>query len=128
MDSRKMRLLLVEDSPIQAKIANRLLTEIGFDVEHTTTGEEAVVMSRDNQYDLGIFDIGLDGMLSGDQAVEEIRQLGEENGGYPIFAVTAHVSEEAIQHYKSIGINEVFEKPIKKQRIIEAFEKIRVFK
>ena len=122
--SNKKRALLAEDSNIQANAAKRVLIAMGFDVDHVTTGEEAVEMFRKNYYDLGIFDIGLDGAMNGDEAVEQIRQL-DSGKNLPIFAVTAHVSDEAVAHYKNVGINKIFEKPIKKEKIAAAYEEFK---
>lgn len=123
MTNKGKMALLVEDNPIQAKMAIRILESMGFEVEHTTTGEAAVELFKTNHYHFGMFDIGLDGALRGDQAVAQIRK--EETGDRClIFAVTAHVSDEAIAQYKAAGIDQVFEKPIKKEVIVEAFNQL----
>ena len=119
MSEEKGTALLVEDNLIQAKAAKRILQSMGYAVEHTTTGEEAIEMFKQSNYNFAIFDIGLDGDLSGDEAVTQIRKL-EVNKRCPIFAVTAHVSSEAIDRYIAAGIDKVFEKPIIKDKIIEA--------
>jgi len=124
MNEVKKKAFLAEDSPIQAKAAKRILNSMGYEVDHTTTGEDAVEMFRHNHYDFAIFDIGLDGALSGDQAVEKIRQL-DLGRNCPIFAVTAHVSEDSLERYKQAGINKVFEKPIRKDEIMAAYAEFK---
>lgn len=123
-----MNALLVEDNPMQAKIACAILSSMGFEVAHTATGEEAISLFTANTYQLVIMDIGLDGALSGDAATAEIRKIEAANhrGHCPIFAVTAHVSDDAIAQYHQAGLDEVFQKPMRKELLQEAFDHFKV--
>ena len=44
---------------------------------------------------------------------------------YPVFAVTAHDSDEAVAAYKKAGIDLVFEKPIDKDSVEGAYNEFK---
>ena len=123
MEQNKPLALLVEDNPMQARVAKGILESMGFEVHHTTTGEEAVEWFNKKHYSLVLMDIGLDGEISGDEATKVIRENEESGKHCPIFAVTAHVTAELEKQYAEAGIDIVFEKPIQRDAVVEAFEK-----
>ena len=124
-EEKKPVVLIVEDLTPAAMAAKIILKQMGFDSEHAKTGEEAISMSEKNDYYCVLLDIGLGDGISGDEAAVQIRE-NEKNTGKNrlwIFALTAHVEEDAKKRYFESGIDEVFEKPLRKTLLQNAIDK-----
>jgi len=69
-------ILLVEDEFLVARLLQRNLGLLGYDiVELVSTGEEAVVRAKQSKPDFVVMDIRLVGNLDGIQAAKEIRKV-----------------------------------------------------
>lgn len=89
-----IKVLLVEDDQLAQIITQYTLNQVeecNFDV--TGYGEKAVDMCKENNYDLILMDIGLDGDMNGYVASEKIKAEGK-NVHTPIVIITANESEE----------------------------------
>ena len=86
------RVLLVEDSKVQALIAQRLLQSAGFDVEHAATAEEALKICYQSPPDLVIQDQHLAEM----SGLEVCRRIKNEISlaGIPVLVLTAGNNEK----------------------------------
>ena len=117
-------ILLVEDNKIAQKITRSLLTSLGCSVETADTGEQALSMLDQKQYDLVYMDIGLPG-IDGCEVTRQWRtKESPSSTSLPIIALTAHarVSESSV--CLEAGINGVLAKPLSLQQaaqIIECF-------
>ncbi|AWL12974.1 Histidine kinase [Saliniradius amylolyticus] len=111
-----LKILLVEDIELNVMVAKALLEKLGQHVEVAMTGNQALDMAREHQYDLILLDIQLPDMTGFDVA----NQMLEEDLvlGTPIVALTANVIKTR-QEYLNQGMDDVIAKPIKKSRVIE---------
>ena len=66
--------LIVNDSPVIRKVANRILTDLGFVVVEADDGLNAIERCVDNMPDVMLIDWDLPSM-SGVELIEEIRKL-----------------------------------------------------
>ncbi|MGE5523026.1 MAG: response regulator [Rhodospirillaceae bacterium] len=91
--SRKLRVLLVEDSPDDAELVLCELAAAGFDVEskRTETAEETLAALRDNEWDIVLSDYNLP-VFSGPEALETLQQTGKD---IPFIIVSGCVGDEA---------------------------------
>lgn len=106
------RVLLVEDHVIAAKVAMSLLETLNCAVDHAASGEEAIRMVKEAQYELIYMDIGLPDK-SGLEVTQEIRKMPNEKiSQIPIVALTAHISEKDRQACLHIGMQEIITKPL----------------
>jgi len=80
-----MRLLVVEDAAKVARLLERGLTEEGFAVDVVPTGEEAVWMATNNEYDAIVLDVRL-GDVDGISVCRRLRAAGRWS---PILMLTA---------------------------------------
>lgn len=106
----RVRLLLVEDEPVNREIAGDLLADVGLVADQVEDGEQAVAMARERIYDLILMDVQMP-HLSGIEAARAIRALP----GYaatPILAMTASAFVEDRQACLDAGMNEHIAKPI----------------
>lgn len=116
-----LRILLVEDIELNVMVAKALLEKLGQIVEVAMTGNAALEMARNNQYDLILLDIQLPDMNGFDVAnVLHEEGLVEQT---PIVALTANVIKKR-QEYLNNGMDDVIAKPIKKSRVIEVFNQL----
>jgi CheY-like chemotaxis protein len=114
----EMKILLVEDNPINQKIASIMLEELGCKVDVVSNGREVLdKKERLLDYDLIFMDVGLPDM-SGFDIASEIRRQPELNN-LPIIAMTAHILERDRKQAVLAGMDGMVAKPISYDRIRE---------
>ena len=74
MADAQSRILVVDDEPTIAEFVHHALVESGFSVDIVASGEEALVLAKDNPYDLYILDIILPG-INGFELCRRIRSF-----------------------------------------------------
>ncbi|HEV7386010.1 MAG TPA: response regulator, partial [Phenylobacterium sp.] len=102
------RVLLVEDNPINALLARTLLTREGCEIDHATSGDEAIAAVKVGAYDLILMDMRMPG-LTGVEAARALRGLGVET---PIVALTANAFEDDRHACLAAGMNDFLVKPM----------------
>jgi two-component system aerobic respiration control sensor histidine kinase ArcB len=116
-----LQILLVEDIELNVMVAKALLEKLGQHVDVAITGNEAITMAREKQYDLILLDIQLPDMNGFEVAnVLHEESLVEQTS---IVALTANVIKTR-QEYLDNGMDEVISKPVKKSRIIDVFNSL----
>ena len=116
-----LQILLVEDIELNVMVAKALLEKLGQHVDVAMTGNEAITMARDKQYDLILLDIQLPDINGFEVAnVLHDESLVEQTS---IVALTANVIKTR-QEYLDNGMDDVIAKPVKKSRIIEVFNSL----
>lgn len=71
----KKRILAVDDDPMAVGALRQILTQRGYDVVTTTSGEEALAVLAEQSFDLAILDVTMPGM-SGYDLCRQIRKDG----------------------------------------------------
>ena len=98
VDFSHMRLLLVEDSPINQEIATMILEQAGFAVEHAENGKVAVDMvsaAQPEYYNAVLMDVQMP-VMNGYDATRAIRALDSPNAHLPIIAMSANAFAEDV--------------------------------
>ncbi|MCB0336777.1 MAG: response regulator, partial [Bdellovibrionales bacterium] len=110
LTSSGAQVLLVEDNPVNQKLALHLLERKGYSVSVASDGQEAVDKVMEHGFDLILMDIEMP-ILGGLAATQLIRTL--PNGGeVPIIALTAHSENSNQKTFKEAGLNGFVTKPI----------------
>jgi signal transduction histidine kinase/DNA-binding response OmpR family regulator len=110
---RPLRVLLVEDSPINERLAVDLLSGWGHQVTVAGNGREAVRTFQSDPFDLVLMDIQMPEM-DGYQAAAAIRDYERHNGGHvPIVAMTAHAMKGDREQCLKAGMDDYIAKPIR---------------
>jgi PAS domain S-box-containing protein len=107
-----LRLLLVEDNPINQQVAQELLAHEGAEVEVASGGQEGVdkIAQRPDGFDAVLMDIQMPGM-DGYTATRLIRgQIGQQR--LPIIAMTANALPQDRQASLDAGMDDHLGKPI----------------
>ncbi|WP_374266521.1 PAS domain S-box protein [Zoogloea sp.] len=108
-DYRNVRVLLVEDSPINQEVALSLLEGVGLRVDVAGNGAEAVEQVARRHYDLVLMDMQMP-VMDGLEATGAIRRGGHLQ--LPIVAMTANAFGEDRQRCLDAGMNDHLSKPV----------------
>jgi signal transduction histidine kinase/CheY-like chemotaxis protein len=118
-----IRILLVEDNPINAMIAKKFLDKWGAVVHIVRNGKAAVdhLQTHVNTYDLLLMDIQMP-VMNGLEASRHIRNtLGIDKETLPIISFTASILQDSFNVSIEAGMNDCITKPFNPQ---ELFDKI----
>lgn len=120
------RVLLAEDTQINAEIVRELLGLVHLEVDHAWNGKEAVerfVEEAPGTYLAILMDVQMP-VMNGYEAAQEIRSLAREDAGkIPIFAMTANAFTEDVSEALNAGMNGHIAKPVDTQVLYRTLRK-----
>ncbi len=106
-------ILVVDDNPINRKVARCLLEELGCSVEEAVDGVEAVARARNEVFSLILMDCQMPEM-DGFEATNRLRLSGLKT---PIVAMTANALAGDRQLCLDAGMDDYLSKPVKAQAL-----------
>ena len=113
---RPLRVLLVEDHHVTAKMMRTVLTASGHAVQWASDVASALELADRNSFDLLMSDLGLpDG--SGHDLMRQLRQRGHI---FPGVALSGYGQEEDIQRSREAGFAAHLTKPASREAVVEA--------
>ncbi len=123
-NSEKPRALLVEDNPVNLKVAARLVENLGLEIDTAENGQVALDKLAQNHYDLVFMDCQMP-VMDGYQATRAIRQREHEQGlpRMPVIAMTANAMAGDRQKCLDSGMDDYLSKPIKKDLLNETIQR-----
>jgi len=115
--------LLVEDNPVNQKLAVALLEKRGFAVTTAGNGKVALAALEREPFDLVLMDVQMPEM-DGLEATSAIRE-GEKSTGrhVPIIAMTAHALKGDQERCLAAGMDAYVSKPIRTSELFETIER-----
>lgn len=111
------RLLVVDDNPVNRKLACAFAARLGWKTEEVESGEKALERLAASPVDLVLLDISMPG-LSGEQVLERLRAspgLRELR----VVAYTAHALPDEQRRLLSVGFDGLLIKPITLQALTD---------
>ena len=105
------RILVVDDVMTNRLVASALVENAGHRVKLAGNGVEAIEALDCDQYDAILMDIQMP-VMSGDEAIQRIRDSGKPYSRIPIYAVTADATKGAREHYLELGATGYLSKPL----------------
>jgi CheY-like chemotaxis protein len=109
----KGAILLVEDDPMNQRVARYVLKMLGYEVHIAVNGIEAVEMFANRPYDLILMDCHMP-VMDGYEATRRIREMElttAQRREIPIIAVTAAVVTSSYELCFEVGMNDFVPKP-----------------
>ena len=108
-----LRILLVEDNPVNQKIALRMLQKMQHQVEVAGNGVEALQKIENTKFALVLMDVSMP-VMDGFEATRQIREREALSGGHvPIIALTANAMEGDREKCFSAGMDDYLAKPVR---------------
>ncbi|HTB64206.1 MAG TPA: response regulator, partial [Opitutales bacterium] len=118
----RIRVLVVEDNPINREVARGHLNKRGHLVVTANDGEQAIAEWRKNVFDIILMDIQMP-IMDGPTATRRIRSEEKVRGGHvPIVAMTAHALKGTEEECLSFGMDSYVSKPLNRDRFIKVVE------
>jgi CheY-like chemotaxis protein len=114
--AEQRHILLVEDHPVNQKLATVLLQRLGFAVDLAENGEQAVLAAEKRVYALILMDMQMP-VMDGLEATRRIRATAGPNQQAPIIALTANAMQADKDACRAAGMNEVLTKPLHREHL-----------
>ena len=106
--------LLAEDNPVNALVAEAILTKLGLKVTHVEDGQQALsaLSAPHHGFDLVLMDCQMP-VLDGIEATRRLRCLEQEQGrpSLPVIALTANVMSQDRDRCRAAGMDDHLAKP-----------------
>jgi len=119
------RILLVEDNPVNQRVAQRLLHKLAAEVIVANNGEEALARLAEARFDMVLMDCQMP-VMDGFTATRRIRELEQRTGSrdrVPIIALTANVMSEDRENCVAAGMDAHLGKPIEPKQLIDTLKR-----
>ncbi len=107
------RILIADDNPINALLAQRALETSGFRVTLASTGREALDAIAQISPHLVLMDIRMP-IMDGFEAIRQLRARGSD---IPVIAVSAEMNPQIERRAYAVGANGVAAKPLDAQTL-----------
>ncbi|MGO1659532.1 MAG: response regulator [Marinobacter sp.] len=113
LTSRRMKVLLVEDNPVNRTLTRRLLEKLGCDVMTANDGEAASSLWQWHPFDLIFMDCVMP-RVDGFEATRRLRawEAGRERPRVPVVALTASAMEDDEERCRQAGMDSFVAKPV----------------
>ncbi|RTY95402.1 response regulator, partial [Flavobacterium bomense] len=109
MGIRNIKVLVVEDMPLNQLLMKTLLDDFGFERDIAENGAIALEKIKEKTYDIILMDLQMP-VMNGFEATEYIRNT--MNSTIPIIALTADVTTVDLAKCKAVGMNDYIAKPV----------------
>jgi CheY-like chemotaxis protein len=117
-EHNKPKILVVDDHPLSAQIAARLLVRLGMHTALAADGRDALDWLAEEPFDAVISDIEMPGM-DGFELLQQIRQLHPE---LPVILMTAFPDDEKLDAARLHGAAGLLKKPYGGQELAGTLE------
>jgi two-component system, sensor histidine kinase len=113
-------ILVVDDVSDNRDLMQRYLSSTGSNVGLAASGDEALKMCSESDWDLVLMDIQMPKM-DGYETTQKLRQAGFRR---PIIALTAHAMRSDLERCLKAGCDETITKPISKSNLISKLNEV----
>lgn len=124
-DSDTVRVLVVDDNPVNRQVAVGLLRRMGVAADTAEDGVDALELLARNRYALILMDLQMP-RLDGIEATRQIRASGAGvlEPAVPVIALTANALPEIRMQCLAVGFNDFLTKPVSARLLAEAIERL----
>ena len=122
VDYSTKKVLVVDDNPLNIKVATRALSNLNMQIDSVTSGQACIdKINAGETYDIILMDIMMPGM-SGETTLAHLK--ANPNFNLPVIALTADAVSGAREKYLSAGFNDYIAKPFNRDQIKEKLDLI----
>ncbi|MCA9238422.1 MAG: response regulator, partial [Planctomycetales bacterium] len=123
---RALRVLLVDDSPVNRQVGVGLLEIVGHSVTTADDGFQALEALESDSFDVVLMDLEMPGM-DGLEATRQIRAATDSpHAAVPIIAMTAHAVSAIHDKCLDAGMNACLTKPVRPAQLFAELDKVVV--
>ena len=122
IDFSRTRILLVEDNPINRRVAMEMLKAAGMAVECAENGLEALAAVRNRKFDAVLMDVQMP-QMDGLEATRRIRR-DLHLTDLPVIALTAHAMAGDKKECMAAGMNDHIAKPIDRATLFAVLDRL----
>ncbi|MBM3284533.1 MAG: sigma-54-dependent Fis family transcriptional regulator [Candidatus Aminicenantes bacterium] len=105
---------VIDDEPIIHEVLNQLLTSEGYEVELSSSGEEALEKHSSQAYDLILLDL----LMPGLDGIEVLKALKKIDPQAVVIIITAYASVESAISAMKMGAFDYIQKPFKHDELL----------
>ncbi|MCB2016851.1 MAG: response regulator, partial [Hydrogenophaga sp.] len=109
--TRRLRVLVAEDHPINLKYMNILLEKMGHEAVFCENGQEALQLLQQQPFDVVLLDYHMP-VLDGLATTEAIRKIEGPVSDIKVILVTADVVNDTRKRAREVGVDEFTSKPL----------------
>jgi two-component system response regulator PilR (NtrC family) len=119
MAEKKGIVHVIDDEPIIHEVLSQLLSSEGYEVEHSSSGEEALEKHPSQFYDVTLLDLLMPG-LDGIEVLKGIKRIDPQA---VIIIITAYASVESAISAMKMGAYDYIQKPFKHEELLLTIER-----
>lgn len=122
--SKKARILVAEDEPVNQQVIGKLLGMAGYSYDIAENGEKAIELFKEKVYQAALFDVQMP-IMDGLAATQEIRKIEfkENRKRLPIIAVTARAMFGDKERILEAKLDDYIAKPYNLNDVVETLRK-----
>ncbi|OOE74710.1 hypothetical protein BZG72_03155 [Salinivibrio sp. PR6] len=117
-----LHVLVVEDSKVNQRVTEAMLTQLGIHVRSAADGEQALALWKSQPFDAIFMDCQMP-VMDGYQAAEHIRAQESRFNRTPIIALTANATTEDKEACLAAGMDDYIAKPVRQHELATMLRK-----
>lgn len=117
-----MNILVVDDNPTNRLLLKYMIEGHGYECDQANDGDVSVEMAKEKRYDLIFMDMMMPKM-NGYLATKHIKEIDDT---IPVYIVSAYKKEDFPADWQSVDYEDVLEKPVAINLILEIINKHKV--
>ncbi len=114
------KLLIIDDDPVQRRVAEQLLKRLGYRVTSVPGGEEGVELLQQQPQELIILDMKMGGI----DGTETFRQILKINPSQKAIVMSGYPQSKRVQEAQKLGVDEFIHKPIVPNLLAKAIHRV----
>lgn len=118
-DTYQGSILIVEDNPVNAKVLERMLSKLGYQVDTVASGDAALKRLNEQVYKLIFMDIQMP-IMDGITATRWIRRRGINT---PVVAISSNSEMDVRRRCMEHGVNDFLVKPARRSDVFRVLER-----
>lgn len=126
LKSQNLRLLLVDDHPINRQVAGLFLRPFNMRIVEATNGKEALAALERETFDMVLLDVHMP-VMDGIETIRHIRASNQDWANIPVVALTADAMTGDKERYMAMGMDGYMSKPIAERDLISEIARVRSF-